>query len=123
MGVPESEEPRAPGLARQNGEREVHRGAHAGRGGVVLVDDDVEAEFVRKHPFVEIAVVEASRRFRIAVPVGKTDPQRFRILEPGVGIGLFAEAVHFHLLALGNGAVPIISRRVARVRRTRRSCA
>ena len=113
-GGAQSEEPRAPGLARQNGEREVHRGAHAGRRGVVLVDDDVQAEFVRKHPFVEIAIVQAGRRLRIAVPVGKTNPQRFRILEPGVGIGLLAEAVHFHLLALGNHPSRSFPRGVAR---------
>ena len=92
----EAEQPRAFGLPRQDREREVHRRAHAGRGRVVLVDDDVEAEFVGQHPLVEIAVIEARRDLRIAMPVGQVHAQRFRVCEPGVGIGLLGEGVDFH---------------------------
>ena len=122
-GRAQPEESRALGLAGEDGERQMHRGAHASGRGVMLVDDDVETELVREHPFVEVAVVEARSDLRIAMLVGEADAQRFRILEPGIGVGLFAEAVHFHLLALGFRPVPVRSRGVTCAKRIRRSCA
>src|SRR3954453_22610477 len=101
----------------------MNRGAHASGRGVMVVEDDVETELVREHPFVEAAVVEARSDLRIAMLVGEAYAQRLRIVEPGVGVGLFAEAVHFHLLALGFRPFPVRSRGVTSTKRIRRSCA
>src|SRR3954465_11518034 len=55
-------------------------------GAEMLVEVVVEPALAREHPFVEVPVVEAPSDLRIAMLVGKADAQRFRILEPGIGV-------------------------------------
>ena len=52
------------------------RGRHAGRGRMMLVDHDVEAELVGEQPLVVIAVEQVGRDFRIELAVRQIDAQR-----------------------------------------------
>src|SRR5437588_6996401 len=94
--VAEREQARALRLPREDRERHRGHGAAAGGGRVVLVDHDVEAQFVREQPFVEAVVVVLGHDFRIAVAGGKNHAQRLVLRHPRVRIRLLGKMVHPH---------------------------
>ena len=63
----------------------------------MLVQHDVEAEFVGELPFVVIAVEQLRRADRIEFAVGQIHPQRTVMVVPDVGIGLLGELKNSHL--------------------------
>jgi hypothetical protein len=95
-GITEHQEPGALGLAREHGERDDRGRGHAGRGGMVLVDHDVEAEFVGEQPLVVIAVQQVGRDGGVLLAVGQVDAQRPRVLRPRREIGLLGELIDAH---------------------------
>ena len=103
----ERQQARARGDPRQNGKQYIAGDIEARGRGVMLVDHDVEAEFIGEHPFIEVALVEAVGDLRVAKLVGKRDAQGRAIGRPSVGVGLFGEVVDAHgvahrVLAAGN---------------------
>src|SRR5690606_11534821 len=80
----------------QDAEDQIGRGGEAGRGAVMFVDEDVEAELVGELPAVEIFVIEVGRLLRVDQPVGQRDADRIDVLEPSVGIGLFGKVIDAH---------------------------
>ena len=66
--IAEHQEPRLFGGARRDGEPDHHR-RHAGRGLVMLVEHDVEAELVGELPLVVIAMEQVGGDARIAFAV------------------------------------------------------
>ena len=57
-------------LARQDRHRDRAHRVGAGRGRVMLVGHDVDAELVAQRPLVEIAVIEVGADFRVEQPAG-----------------------------------------------------
>ena len=94
--IAEHQEPRLFGGARRDGKPDHHRRRHAGRGLMMLVEHDVEAEIVAKLPLVVIAMEQVGGDARIAFPVREGDAQRAGVLVPGRVIGLFAEVINSH---------------------------
>ena len=94
--IAEHEQPRALGLPCQHRQPHDHGRRHAGRGLVVLVEHDVEAELVGEQPFVVVTVEQIGRDVRVAFAVRQVDAQRALVVLPRVGIGLLGEMVHSH---------------------------
>ena len=94
--IAEHQEPRLFGRARQNRKPDDDRRRHAGRGLMMLVEHDVEAEIVDRLVFVVIAVKQVGGDARIAFAIGKDHAQRAFMLVPGRVIGLFAELIDPH---------------------------
>src|SRR6266568_4534243 len=94
--VAEREEPRALRLPREDRERHRRDRAAAGRGRVVLVDHDVQAQLVGEHPLVEAVMVVLGHHAWIAVAAGKNHAQRLVLRRPGVGTGLLGKVVDPH---------------------------
>ena len=112
--IAEHQEPRVLGDAREHREPAHHGRGHAGRGLVMLVEHDVEAEPVGDLPFVVVAVEQVGRDLRIAFAVEQIDAQRAGMLVPRRVIGLLGELVDFSWRGL-----PDLSFRGAAKRRAR----
>ena len=95
-GITEHEQPGTRGLPRQHGEPDDHGRRHAGRGLVMLIEHDVEAELIGEHPFVVITVEQIGRDLGIAFPVRQIDAQRAAVICPCIRIGLLGELVDSH---------------------------
>src|SRR3982074_486943 len=74
---------------------------HGGRGRVMLVEHDVEAELVAQQPLVVIAVKKIGRDLGIEKAVRPADPQRHLVLLPGVRVALLGEVIDAH--GMGSG--------------------
>ena len=94
--IAEHQKPRLLGGARRDGEPDHHRRRHAGRGLMMLVEHDVEAELVAELPLVVIAVEQIGGDARVAFAVREGDAQRAGMLVPGRVIGLLAEVIDPH---------------------------
>ena len=99
--IAEHQEPRVLGLPRQHRQPDDHRRRHAGRGLMMLVEHDVEAELVGQQPFVVVAVKQVGRDLRVALAVRQVDAQRALVVLPRVRIGLLGEMIDFHVLSSG----------------------
>ncbi len=94
--IAEHEEPRMLRLARQHRERHDRGARHAGRGRVVLVHHDVQAELVREPPFVVVPMQQVGSDPRVLLGIGKIDPQRAVMLRPRREVRLLGELVDAH---------------------------
>jgi hypothetical protein len=94
--IAEHQKPGQFGGARRDGKPDHHRRRHAGRGLVMLVEHDVEAEIVAELPLVVIAMEQVGGDARVALSVRESDAQRAGMLVPGRVIGLFAEVIDSH---------------------------
>ena len=94
--IAEHQKPRVLGDARQHRKADHHGRRHAGRGLMMLVEHDVEAELVGELPLVVIAVKQIGGDVRIAFAVRQIDAQRAGVIVPGRVIGLLGELVDSH---------------------------
>ena len=68
--ITEHEQTRLLGLPSKDCKRHYDRRRHAGGGLVMLIEHDVEPEFVREHPLVIVAVQQIAGDFRVELTVG-----------------------------------------------------
>ena len=104
--IAEQQNPRVLGLTREDAGDYRDRRDRAGRGLVMFVQHDVEAEFVGEAPFVEAAVIDVGALSRV-IMLGR-QRHAHRIICFGIGqirVGGFAEVPDSHFVSPASGMV------------------